>query len=31
MAVTNSTADTITLTSAAGSNDVDIAIGGRSV
>jgi hypothetical protein len=31
LAVTNSTADTITLTSASGTNDVDIAIGGRSV
>lgn len=31
MAVTNSTADTITITSSAGSNDVDIAIAGRSV
>jgi hypothetical protein len=31
LAVTNSTADTITLTSASGTNSVDIAIGGRSV
>lgn len=31
LVVTNSTADTITLTSAAGANDVDVAIGGRSV
>jgi hypothetical protein len=30
LAVTNSTADVITLTSSAGTNDVDIAIGGRS-
>lgn len=29
IAVTNATADTITFTSAAGTNDVDVAIGGR--
>jgi hypothetical protein len=31
LAVTNSTADTITLTSSAGTNDVDVAVAGRSV
>lgn len=31
LVVTNSTADTITLTASAGSNDVDVVVGGRSV